>query len=297
MVGSYTFRKMFCTNCTVRELFPTPAIPITTIFTFAIVLLFLSFFVIWFSGLFSASVFFKPKKTAKGMSLFFMLATVCLAHQLSVSRRSIFESVRRSAAFTWDVKRGRKKRKTSNLYFCASSFFIAEMDENDGKLEVTLLGDSTLDNIVWVANTEEAVPAQLKERLGEQAVVINFAADGFNTKDMLEGQVPSISYAARLHADQFPIDEGDAFYPLIFIQGSASTHAVLSVGGNDVREILGRMDLLQESIMQFMINYPIIVSQIVSQIPKLTICLQYRPSVLDSHYGVYQAMAAVPGPG
>ena len=171
------------------------------------------------------------------------------------------------------------------------------MDENDGKLEVTLLGDSTLDNIVWVANTEEAVPAQLKERLGEQAVVINFAADGFNTKDMLEGQVPSISYAARLHADPFPIDEGDAFYPLIFIQGSASTHAVLSVGGNDVREILGRMDLLQERIMQFMINYPIIVSQIVSQIPKLTICLQYRPSVLDSPYGVYQAMAAVPGPG
>ena len=168
----------------------------------------------------------------------------------------------------------------------------------ESSVEVVLLGDSTLDNIVWVASHEETVPFQLKELLPEGSNVINFAADGFNTRDMLEGQVPQISYHVRQHVDPFPIDVGDAFYPLIFLQGSTASHAVLSVGGNDVREILGNMESLAERIMGFMMNYPVIVNQIISQVPKLVLCLQYRPSLQqDAHYHVYQAMASLPGNG
>jgi len=66
---------------------------------------------------------------------------------------------------------------------------------------------------------------------------------------------------------------------------------VLSVGGNDVREILGRMDLLSERVAMFRRNYPAIISETKKICPNLILMLQYRPSYHDDyHYGVYKAL-------
>ena len=93
-------------------------------------------------------------------------------------------------------------------------------DAEDGggaeSLHVVLLGDSTLDNIVWVREDEDSqsVPFHLRGRLGLGDIVTNYAADGYTTSDVLNGGAPFISAHARREAgDPFPDD--DFFHPLV----------------------------------------------------------------------------------
>jgi len=75
---------------------------------------------------------------------------------------------------------------------------------------------------------------------------------------------------------------------------------VLSVGGNDVREILGAMHELPAKIAAFHDNYPQIAQACEASGARVIIMLQYRPDLATDlqHYGVYRAIeAGIPGPG
>merc|ERR1740121_2207680 len=77
------------------------------------------------------------------------------------------------------------------------------------------------------------------------------------------------------------------------------SHAVVSIGGNDVREILGRMEKLQSIIQGFHRNYMEILDTLCASVPNVILMFQYRPSFhMDrGGYGVYQAIGNIPGPG
>ena len=194
---------------------------------------------------------------------------------------------------------------------------------------VALLGDSTFDNIVWVNNMEDCVPVKIKQVLlsrttknddadADGVMVLNYAADGFTSSDVLHGAPPAISWHARIRVgDPFPTEEEEEdgrrggwwfsreripiWKPLERLKNlreeEKPTHVVLSVGGNDVREILGDMHLLHETVAAFHHNYRDIIDFIRTNniCDKIVIMLQYRPclSTDESHYGVYRAMSSV----
>ena len=163
------------------------------------------------------------------------------------------------------------------------------------------LGDSTLDNVVWVAGRGRPVRDHLIELSGPGMTVVNLAADGFTTGHVLHGGPATISAAARSEAgDPVP---GDVmkFTPLTHLAalpGARDATVVLSVGGNDVREILGAMHHLTTRLEKLWQNYPKIVSSVLGVSPRLVLMLQYGPAFgADKHYGVYRAMETIPGPG
>jgi len=68
----------------------------------------------------------------------------------------------------------------------------------------------------------------------------------------------------------------------------------LSVGGNDIREILGDMSRLPQQWASFNASYPKIVDEILSVTPNLIIVLQYRPNFQqDRCYRVYEAIGSL----
>ena len=170
---------------------------------------------------------------------------------------------------------------------------------------VVLVGDSTLDNVVWVDSAADAVPPTLQRRLEQRApgaAVINLAADGFTSADVLHGAAAAISHSARAAAgDPFPTASPmDTFRPLSALAAlpCAPTHVILSVGGNDVREILGAMHELPARVAAFQENYPHISTACEASGADVVIMLQYRPDLSTDadHYGVYQAIdTGIPG--
>lgn len=171
---------------------------------------------------------------------------------------------------------------------------------------IVLLGDSTLDNIVWVEHTPGAAPVKTHlERLTGSAV-LNYAADGFTSEDVLIGAPPRISSATRARTgDPFPdgIGASRVFKPLDALDAvpgiGAGGAAVLSVGGNDVRHILTAMHLLPVKLGELQRNYPAIIERVLKATPRVVIMMQYRPALDadDGGYGVYRAISSVPGPG
>jgi lysophospholipase L1-like esterase len=168
---------------------------------------------------------------------------------------------------------------------------------------IALLGDSTIDNVCWTGHPKE-VPAQLRDLLQSSDVrVSNLAADGFTSSDLLHGAVPHISWAKRQEVgDAFP-ETGDdrVFWPLHALESldPPATYAVISIGGNDVREILGSLDRLEVVLKDFQHNYSSILDHLCKTVPKVVLMFQYRPSFhMDAGgYGVYQAIGSLPGPG
>jgi len=153
---------------------------------------------------------------------------------------------------------------------------------------------------VWVDSQEETVKAAIQRRL-PGARVTNFAADGFTSSDLLKGQIPSISGRSREQAkDPFP--EGwnsKGFRPLEHLATLKDvTHIVLSIGGNDIREILGNMKRLPTSMERLIKNYQAILAACLQICPNVIVQMQYRPALhMDTHYHVYGSMARIPGPG
>lgn len=167
-----------------------------------------------------------------------------------------------------------------------------------------LLGDSTLDNVVWVEHKGAAVKTHLERLTG--CAVLNYAADGFTSEDVLDGAPPRISAATRArNGDPFPdgISASTVFKPLDALDAvpaiGAAGAAVLSVGGNDVRHILTAMHLLPVKLAELQRNYPTIVERVRKATPRVVIMMQYRPALDadDGFYGVYRAVSSVPGPG
>lgn len=168
---------------------------------------------------------------------------------------------------------------------------------------VALLGDSTLDNVVWLRDPNDCVTRKLTLELSRgsrQAVVHNLAADGFNSSDVLHGCRQLISRSAREECgDPIPfVSEAGAFEPLCALccVVPAPDFAVLSIGGNDVREILGCIDKLPERLALFQQNYPEILARVREVTPRVCLMLQYRPCLSTDRqfYGVYAALAQVP---
>jgi len=131
---------------------------------------------------------------------------------------------------------------------------------------------------------------------------VNLAADGYTSADTLNGSKRVISIRARERfGDPVPFDEDGFFRPLSCAAklDPPPTHIVLSVGGNDVREVLGDMQRLPEIVQGFMGNYPQIVAKCREITPDVILMLQYRPSfhMDEGGYGVYQAIGSLPGPG
>lgn len=165
-------------------------------------------------------------------------------------------------------------------------------------LRVALIGDSTLDNILWVED-DPCVPEQLAAAL-PCAAVCNLAADGFNSTNALRGHTCVISSGTRKTVgDPVDFSADGVFRPLEKLAELTPppTHVVLSIGGNDVREILGRIDQLPTIMATFAQNYPKLVEGCLKVAPVI-LMWQYRPSFAeDNHYGVYQAIGTLPGPG
>jgi hypothetical protein len=115
---------------------------------------------------------------------------------------------------------------------------LFQITEKNYKKNIVLLGDSTLDNLVWVSSYDQCIASLLR---GKKYKVINFSADGFTTTDMLKGCVPSISMGRR-HKDGDSFPSGSAsFRPLDHtdaLENSEHSIFVVSVGGNDIREEL-----------------------------------------------------------
>ena len=170
-------------------------------------------------------------------------------------------------------------------------------------MKVALIGDSTIDNIYWIINQgngeataisqEKSVSGQLRKMM-EDTIIDNLAADGFTTDNVLRGGSTSISFNARKSVDPFPISAGVTFKPLDWLENKDYTHAVLSIGGNDIREVLPRLSQsefkLKPIIEKLQENYEKIVKDICNEVPNLILMTQYQPSMKQSNYEVYEKL-------
>jgi hypothetical protein len=159
---------------------------------------------------------------------------------------------------------------------------------------LVLLGDSTLDNILWVPSPSSCLASQLR---AAGFSVFNYAADGFTTDDVLNGGKPLLSRAARERAgDALPGwgAERDAaaegvFEPLKHVEelagkaGTMGVTAVLSVGGNDIRHILADMKGVHAAVARLHRNYEALLDRLLRLRPVVNtvICMQYRPCISE----------------
>jgi len=170
---------------------------------------------------------------------------------------------------------------------------------------IALVGDSTLDNVLWVGN-DLCIAEQLAEQIPGSAIS-NLAADGYTTSDTLHGSNRVISVGMRGRAggsagcDPLQYEDDGCFHPLIQLAKlePPPSHVILSVGGNDVREILRDMSKLSEVIRDFMPKYMAIVEKCMTVTANVVLMFQYRPAFFMDRggYGVYQAIDSIPGPG
>ena len=184
-------------------------------------------------------------------------------------------------------------------------------------VHVATIGDSTIDNLIWMDKDArglfkvgDSVVGRLRAALGgggaAAGVVTNFAADGFTSSNVLHGALPMLSSAAwRKVGEPFPCAVGEALLPLqaladLHRNTKPVTHVLLSVGGNDVREILQNMHALPQVVARFHENYARICERVLAlDGVKLVLMLQYQVCLSHEHggYGVYSAMESLPGPG
>ena len=162
---------------------------------------------------------------------------------------------------------------------------------------LVLLGDSTLDNVLWVPSPSSCIAFQLRA-MGFN--VVNYAADGFTTTDVLHGGNPLLSRSVRERVgDALPgwsADGNDCsrelFEPLkhveVLVRKSAESDsmgitAVLSVGGNDIRHILSDMKGVESAVKRLHSNYAAILDHLLRLRPMAStvVCMQYRPCVSE----------------
>ena len=185
-------------------------------------------------------------------------------------------------------------------------------------VRIALIGDSTLDNCVWVQRGEKPIARHIYELVKNQdnnnfidgggnsnCALANLSADGFTTQDVLDGSTFVISAGLRSQfdpnnenmVDKLIYDEDGVYRPLNQLEklDPKPTHIVLSIGGNDIREILGDLMQFPKVYQTFQQNYPNIVQkccEMLDDSTNLFMMLQYRPCFTtdDSYYGVYQAI-------
>jgi len=149
-----------------------------------------------------------------------------------------------------------------------------------------------------VKKYQNCISHYVKEDLGNDWKVTNYAADGFTTSDVLNGAIPSISMSQRAKCDPFPTGL-NFFAPLEQLEAlhkkSPVSHVVLSVGGNDIRVILHKIQNLLAVLPKFVSNYEEIMKRLLKITPNVIIMTQYRPSFhQDNIYHVYSAINSIP---
>jgi len=159
--------------------------------------------------------------------------------------------------------------------------------------------------VLWVGQ-DPCIAEQVAAKIPDSAVA-NLAADGFTTADTLEGSKCVISVGMRgrqgvsAGCDPLEYEEDGRFCPLTRLAKlePPPTHVVLSVGGNDVREILRDMGKLPQVVQEYGPKYIDILDVCATVTPNIILMFQYRPSYFmeGGGYGVYQAIASIPGPG
>jgi len=176
-------------------------------------------------------------------------------------------------------------------------------DSDITQKDMVLLGDSTLDNVVWVNGQKECIAHKLRK---DGRTVYNLAADGFNSTDMLEGRYPGISYNDRLEGkDPFLVKDilngatsfskMSNFKPLeelMQVPNLKDAICVCSFGGNDIREKLRGfgMEDPKEILAKVLQNYMKVLSQILPRCKQIVICTQYFPDQNDDSYGIYRIL-------
>lgn len=166
---------------------------------------------------------------------------------------------------------------------------------------IHLVGDSTLDNLIWVSKPADSVEGKLKALGGTQ--VINHAYDGFTTEDVLEGgSVGAVLIGIKgleAYMSERGATLGDQVYPLQTLEEKITaspdeTHyVVLSVGGNDFRVRLGNPFALLKEIPKVQERYLEILDKIQAIKGKNirpVLMLQYRTDANEDHYLVYTVM-------
>lgn len=164
---------------------------------------------------------------------------------------------------------------------------------------LVLIGDSTLDNVLWVTSPSSCIACQLR---AAGFNVLNYAADGFTSDDVLNGGKPLLSRAARESAgDSLPGWGTDAeesslmlFEPLKHVEdlvrksggnGSMPITVVLSVGGNDIRHILKDMKAVESTVKRLHSNFAALLDRLLLLRPVVNtvICMQYRPCMSEGN--------------
>jgi hypothetical protein len=163
-------------------------------------------------------------------------------------------------------------------------------------VNIVLVGDSTLDNEVWVEDGM-TVTAQLKN-LRPQDKVINLSVDGFTTDNVLNGGFRDKAVTSPNHQHIY-------YQPLEKLKKIKSCHhIILSVGGNDFREELQtlitktptqRLDAITELGESISAKYITIVHRLQNLKPKakITVLLQYTPCAQKDLYLIYFLMSAI----
>lgn len=207
-----------------------------------------------------------------------------------------------------------------------------DLEQQNQKLEtgkkayVLPIGDSTIDNIYWLLNSdgsnyEEAehncVEGQLHALLNEKEEhykIKSCAFDGFTTKSVLEddkvGRVLGISSSnelsdkqkvylknrkIKLESPSYQINPLEKLKKIIDKRQESEHFVVVSVGGNDFRELLGTPSKIMSEIPAFQQRYLKILSQIKSLKGKVRpiLMFQYRVDAGNHQYGVYQALGKI----
>ena len=68
-----------------------------------------------------------------------------------------------------------------------------------------LVGDSTLDNVVWVGRYENCIKYKLQS-LNPGYTVLNYAADGYTSNEVVGGGLPEIAWSHSKSVEPYPSD-------------------------------------------------------------------------------------------
>ena len=162
---------------------------------------------------------------------------------------------------------------------------------------IILMGDSVLDNFYWIEDNRLDIRQQIEndcKQNNQDIMVLNYAVDESETKDVVKGMVPDDGYVHErqsLGMKPYPIDTSDdqgKVYPLklmsqliesinnsinininnddeqlersIDVNSKLNPTVVLSIGGNDFRMVLGTggeevLKYGSQSMIDGMINY------------------------------------------
>jgi lysophospholipase L1-like esterase len=98
-------------------------------------------------------------------------------------------------------------------------------------MNITLIGDSVLDNFYWLSNINHDLKYEL-EQLGYN--VNNFAVDESRVNDIIYGIMPRDIYQNSRYYP-YPTSSDEKVHPLFLLTNNNCDLCVLSIGGNDFR--------------------------------------------------------------